>query len=150
MSNESDQPIIGALEQQVECYRRLSKLAQLQRVHVQQNQTDALLEVLTSRQCELTQIARLEHQLAPAKKAWSQFVAALGTERRARAEGLLSETRRLLEEITTADKDDVLVLQQRKLNLGRQINKASAAKQINRTYAAAAYGSGASTMDLQK
>ena len=146
----SDQTTIDALQEQVECYRRLSKLAQLQRVHVQQNQTDALLDVLTSRQTELTQIARLEHQLAPAKKGWSQFVGSLAPDRRARAEDLLSETRRLLEEITAADRDDVLVLQQRKLNLGRQINQATAAKRINRNYAAAAYGTRASQMDLQR
>src|SRR4051812_29724131 len=144
------EPIIAALEEQVECYRRLAKLAQVQHVHVQQSQTEALLDVLKNRQTELTQIARLEHQIAPAKKTWPQFVGALRGERRTRAEGLMSETRRLLEEITAADKDDVLVLQQRKLSLGRQINQASAAKQVNRNYAAAAYGSRASTMDVQR
>jgi hypothetical protein len=145
-----ENPIITALEEQVECYRRLAKLAQVQHVHVQQSQAEALLEVLKNRQTELTQIARLEHQIAPAKKAWPQFVGALASDRRARAENLMSETRRLLEEITAADKDDVLVLQQRKLSLGRQINQASAAKQVNRNYAAAAYGSRASTMDVQR
>src|SRR3954466_15451823 len=150
MPMPDDNPIIAALEEQGECYRRLAKLAQVQRVHVQQSQTEALLDVLKNRQTELTQIARLEHQIAPAKKAWPQFVGALAGERRARAEGLMAETRRLLEEITAADKDDVLVLQQRKLSLGRQINQASAAKQVNRNYAAAAYGPRASTMDLQR
>ena len=61
-----------------------------------------------------------------------------------------SGTRQLLEQITAADKDDVLVLQQRKLNLGRQINQATAAKRVNRNYAAAAYGPRASTMDVQR
>src|SRR5205823_15084778 len=122
ISMSDDDPIIRALEEQVECYRRLAKLAQVQHVHVQQSQTEALLDVLKNRQTELTQIARLEHQIAPAKKAWPQFVGALAGDRRDRAERLMSETRRLLEEITEADKDDVLVLQQRKLSLGRQIN----------------------------
>ena len=63
---------------------------------------------------------------------------------------MLADTRRLLEQITTADKDDVLVLQQRKLNLGRQINQASAAKQVNRNYAAAAYGPRQSRMDISR
>jgi hypothetical protein len=148
--NDNGEPIIGALNEQVECYRRLSKLAQIQRVHVQQNQTDALLEVLTNRQVELAQIARLEHELAATKKTWPQFLAALAPERRSRAEELLSETRRLLEEITSADRDDVLVLQQRKLNLGRQINQATAARQVNRNYAAAAYGPRVSQMDVQR
>ena len=43
-----------------------------------------------------------------------------------------------------------IVLQQRKLNLGRQIKAASAAKQVNRTYATAAYGNRPATMDVQR
>ena len=35
---------------------------------------------------------------------------------------------------------DALLLQQRKLNLGREISQASSARQLNRSYAAAAYG----------
>ena len=142
--------VIAALDEQVGCYRRLAKLAQAQHLHVQQNHTEALLDVLKNRQAELLQIARLEQQLAPTKKGWPQFIGALPADRRAQAEGLMSETRQLLEQITAADKDDVLVLQQRKLNLGRQINQATAAKRVNRNYAAAAYGPRASTMDVQR
>ena len=76
-------------------------------------------------------------------------MAACHVERR-RAETSLAETRRLLEEITAADRNDALVLQQRKLNLGRQINQASAAKQVNRNYAAAAYGPRQSRMDISR
>ena len=47
-------------------------------------------------------------------------------------------------------RNDALVLQQRKLNLGRQINQASAARQVNRNYAAAAYGPRQSKVDVQK
>jgi hypothetical protein len=75
----------------------------------------------------------------------------MSAESRSRAEELLDESKQLLEQITTADRDDALVLQQRKLNLGRQIHQASAARQVNRTYAAAAaYGRRESTMDVQK
>ena len=48
---------------------------------------------------------------------------------------LPAETRRLLEEITTSDRNDAMVLQQRKLNLGKQITLAKSANQINRNYA---------------
>ena len=71
-------------------------------------------------------------------------------ELRGKADALLAETRRLLEQITTADRNDALVLQQRKLNLGRQINMASAARQVNRKYSAAAYGSRQPNMDIQR
>ena len=64
--------------------------------------------------------------------------------------GIVGETRRLLEQITTADQNDALVLQQRKLNVGKQINQASGARQVNRNYAAAAYGNRQSRMDVQR
>jgi len=63
---------------------------------------------------------------------------------------LLSESKLLLQRITEADRDDAIVLQQRKLNLGRQIKAAAAARQVNRNYATAAYGNRQPSMDLQR
>jgi hypothetical protein len=85
-----------------------------------------------------------------AKRRGGEYVGGLGGDQRAQAERLLAETRRLLEEITTADRNDALILQQRKLNLGRQLNQATAAKQVNRNYAAAAYGTRTPRMDLKQ
>src|SRR3954469_25872137 len=142
--------VVQALEDQVACYQRLAKLAELQHVHVQQEQIEALLSVMQSRQVVLDQITQLDTAIAPAKRDWVGFVGRIDSGQRARAEGLLAETRRLLEEITLADQNDALVLQQRKLNVGKQINQATAAKKVNRNYAAAAYGTPQSRMDLQR
>jgi len=142
--------IVQALEDQVGCYRRLAKLAELQHSHVQQNQTEALLDVLRNRQTLLEQISALESLIAPAKSEWSSFVLRMDPAGRARAESLLAETRSLLEQITAADQQDALILQQRKLNLGRQINQAAAARQVNRSYAAAAYGPRPPRMNVQR
>ncbi|HEY7118096.1 MAG TPA: flagellar export chaperone FlgN [Tepidisphaeraceae bacterium] len=143
-------PVIQALQEQVSCYQRLAKLAEQQHEHVQQSHTEALLEVLARRQEVLDQVARLEQVIAVAKRRWGEYVGGLGGDQRAQAERLLAETRRLLEEITTADRNDALILQQRKLNLGRQLNQATAAKQVNRNYAAAAYGTRTPRMDLKQ
>jgi len=142
--------VVQALEDQVACYERLAKLAELQHVHVQQEQIEALLAVLASRQVVLDQITQLERAIAPAKRDWNGFVAGIDVDQRARAEALLAQTRKLLEEITVADQHDALVLQQRKLNVGKQIHQAAAAKKVNRTYAAAAYGTPQSRMDVQR
>jgi hypothetical protein len=142
--------VVEALESQLLCYRRLAKLAELQHEHVRHNQTESLLDVLKSRQAVLEEIANFERALAPAKRNWAEYLGKLEISLRKKAETLLAETRKLLEQITTSDQNDALVLQQRKLNLGKQINKVSAAKQINRTYAAAAYGTRQSRMDLQR
>src|SRR3954451_8441914 len=98
--------VITALEEQVDCYRRLAKLAQQQHEHVQQNATDQLLLVLTSRQEVLDQIARLEKLVSPAKRAWGGFVTEMPPDRRQKAEALLAETRSLLEAITQSDRND--------------------------------------------
>jgi len=144
------EPVVAALEQQVGCYRKLAKLAELQHVYVQQEQTEELLGLLQSRQTVLDQVADLEQLIGPAKKRWTVYLGEIAPTDRVLAEKFLAETRRLLEVITTADRNDALVLQQRKLNLGKQINQASAARQVNKTYAAAAYGAPKSKMDFQR
>jgi hypothetical protein len=143
-------PVIMALQEQVGCYQRLAKLAELQHEHVQQSQTEALLEILTRRQEVLDQVGRLERTIAAAKRRWGDYVGGLRSEPRAQAEKLLAETKRLLEEITTADRNDALILQQRKLNLGKMISQASAARQVNRNYGTAAYGTTVSRVDLKQ
>lgn len=145
-----ENPIILALDEQVTCYRRLAKLAEQQHEHVQTNHTEALLEVLKNRQVVLDQLAKLEQIVGPAKRRWAEFLGEIEVDLRGRAEGMVAETRRLLEQIMSSDRRDALVLQQQKLNLGRQINKAASAKQINRSYAAAAYGPQTSRMDIQQ
>ncbi len=59
-------PVISALEEQVDCYQRLAKLAEIQHEHVQHSRTEALLEVLGKRQEVLTDVSRLEHVIGPA------------------------------------------------------------------------------------
>src|SRR4051812_34601590 len=132
--------VLDALAKQVGCYQRLAKLAELQHQRVQHGQIDGLIEVLNLRGEVLAEVGTLESIVAPAKKRWSAFLGELPPERRASAEQKLAETRRLLEQIPWADKDDVLVLQQRKLNIGRQITQAGTARTITRNYAASAYG----------
>ena len=88
--------------------------------------------------------------IGPAKKRWSEFLAEIDSESRSQAEQMLGETRKLLEQIMASDRTDALALEQRKLNLGRQIRQASGARQINRTYATAAYGKPRSRMDISQ
>ena len=145
-----EKSILTALSDQVDCYRRLSRLTDLQHEHVQQSRTEELLELLGKRQEVLDQIAQLERAIEPARKSWSTYVGGLTTDDRRLAEILMGESRRLLQDITAADRDDAMVMQQRMLNLGKQINQARAAKQVNRAYAAAAYGSRNSRMDVQQ
>jgi hypothetical protein len=151
MSDAAAADILAALRQQADCYHRLQKLAGLQHEHVQQNSTEQLLDVLVRRQEVLDELAALERVVAPAKRQWTETAARMPAAQRAEAEALLAEAKRLLQDIMRADGNDVLALQQRKLNLGREINQAAAARQVNRNYAAAAYGQGTKAgVDVQR
>lgn len=140
-----DVEMIVALEEQVECYRRLEKLAQRQHEQVQQGDIEGLIEVLEQRQTVVGRIMELEKELGPAKRQWRKNGFESG-----RLGELLTESRDLLKRITEADRDDAIVLQQRKLNLGRQIKAAAVARAVNRNYATAAYGARQPSMDLQR
>jgi len=142
--------IIDALSEQVTCYRKLARLAEAQREHVQQSHMEALLGVLQSRQQILEQLQNLEFIIGPAKKRWSEFLDEIEPESRSLAEQMLAETRKLLEQIMASDRNDALALEQRKVNLGKQIKQAAGARQINRNYATAAYGRRASRMDIHQ
>jgi hypothetical protein len=61
----------------------------------------------------------------------------------------MNETVTLLEQITAADKNDVLTLQQQQLNIGRQIGKVAAGRTVNRAYATAAYGAKTPRLNMQ-
>jgi hypothetical protein len=142
--------VLPALKRQLDCYQRLSKLANIQHEHVQNSRTEELLAVLSQRQQLLEEMAQLEKIIAPAKRNWTQYAEALPADQRLEAETLVSETRQLLEEIAAADRDDTIVLQQRKFNLGRGINQASAARKFNGAYAKAAYGNAKAGLDTQR
>ncbi len=78
-------PVIIALQEQVACYRRLAKLAEIQHEHVQNSQTDKLLEVLGKRQEVLEQVGRLEEIIGPAKRRWNDYLVKVGTMQRGSA-----------------------------------------------------------------
>ncbi|MGD0463226.1 MAG: hypothetical protein ABSB74_12145 [Tepidisphaeraceae bacterium] len=145
-----DDAVISALQQELDGYQRLAKLAKTQHEHVQNSRTEDLLLVLSQRQQLLEQIALFEQKIAPAKKDWPQYLRGLSADQRETAESLLEKTRQLLEEITTADREDALVLQQRKFNIGRGINQAAAARKFNMNYAAAAYGQKKTALDIHR
>lgn len=142
-------PILAALDAQIACYRRLAKLAERQRELIQLGQTEQLLQLLALRQAELDQLSAHERTLAPAKKQWAMYVQGLPAAARERAKLLMAETRTLLEQITAADKNDVLTLQQQKITLGRQIGQAAAGRTVNRAYATAAYGAKPPRLNMQ-
>lgn len=149
MTNASDN--IMALGKQLLCYRQLARLSELQREYVQRNQTDELITVLQARAKVLGEIQQHETLVAPLKRNWPELSQGLPGPLREKVAGMLVEAKSLLQQITQADQDDVLLLQQRKLNLGKEIQAATTARKINTRYATAAYGaSSGSRLNVQQ
>lgn len=146
----ADDEVVSALRQQLDCYEQLSKLTKTQHECVQDSRNEDLLTVLAQRQKLLDEMARLERIVLPAKRNWREYLDGLSEDLRGEAETLVGETRRLLEEIAAADRDDTLVLQQRKFNLGKGINQATVARKFNKQYAQAAYGQAKERLDIQR
>ena len=145
-----DRSILSALHEQVQCYVRLAKLADIQHHCVQNGQTNELIDVLEQRKGILSQLESHETVLAPIKRRWASYLAELDSAERTDAEHLLAQSRTLLEQITASDRNDALILQQQKFNLGRQIGQATSARHLNKTYGAAAYGRPNSQVDLSR
>ena len=139
MNQQTD--IITAIEEQLTCYQQLAKLADVQREHVQMGDAEALLSVLQRRAGVLEELSKLERVVGPVKREWAAFTTSLPDDRRQHVEAVMLSSRQLLEQITRSDQDDVMLLQQRKLNVGKQIGSATVSRQVNRAYAGAAYGS---------
>lgn len=131
--------IISILTRQAGHYERLLKLADAQHDFVVQDRHDELLEVLTRRQIELDAITTLELEVRDVKSQWTEISPTLADDDRIRIEQLLHTTRDLLERITESDQNDTLVLQQRKLTVGRQIHHAKSAGVAHQRYATGAY-----------
>ena len=87
-------PIILALSEQVGCYRRLAKLAEIQHDFVQNGQTEELIGVLQSRQRLIEQLAGLDQTIAPARQRWAEYLNALEAPDQKQAESLWLKPRR--------------------------------------------------------
>lgn len=151
MSDSPHNSSISALCKELECYRRLLKLSDRQRDVIHQNQTDELMAILEHRSAILSELSSLQAEVAPLRRNWAELSSKMEEEVRQNVQSMLAETRLLLEQITAADQDDVMILQQRKLNVGKQLHATTNARVINRKFAAAAYGnSGQSKLNIQQ
>ena len=134
------QLILDDLAAQADWYGKLLKLAYLQHTLIEQERTDDLLVVLDRRSKILEQLTAIERRLRPIKTDWPAISATIDVPNRTAIEEKFAAARDLLAQITRSDQDDALLLQQRKLAVGRQLQRTTVTRQVNRGYAANAYG----------
>jgi FlgN protein len=142
--------VMQDLADQIDWYGKLLRLAELQHTLVEQERTDDLLVVLDRRQKIVEALAGIEQRLKPVKVEWLELKDSVSAHDRASIEGHFATLRDLLEQITRADMDDAMLLQQRKLSVGRQLKHAASGTHLNQRYAAGAYAGTGSRLNVEK
>lgn len=135
---------------QIDLYSKLLRLCELQHTLIAQERTDDLMVVLQKRQAIVEALGAIEQRLRPIKQDWHSRAASIDTEIRSSLEAKFALSRDLLMQITEADKDDALVLQQRKIAIGQQLRKTTSGRVMNQKYAAGAYATTGGRMDISR
>lgn len=135
---------------QIELYAKLLRLAELQHTLIEQERTDDLIVVLQRRQTIVEALGAIEARLRPIKQQWQDIAQVLDAHDRAGLEAKFAQSRELLMQITQADQDDALVLQQRKISVGQQLRRTSSGRVMNQKYAASAYATPGGRMDVSR
>jgi hypothetical protein len=106
--------------------------------------------VLTKRQSIVDALGAIESRLKPVKQDWHTIASSIDSPVRSELETKFAHSRDLLMQITQADRDDALVLQQRKISVGQQLRKTTSGRVMNQKYAAGAYATTGARMDLSR
>jgi len=139
--NDTHARILSDLASQVGHYEQLLKLASRQRDLIAGDRADELLILLGERETVIAKMNLLDQRLRPVRAEWASVSGSLDAEVRQQAQAMFEKLRDLLGKITSSDADDALVLQQKKLDVRKQINATGQQLQVTRHYAADAYAS---------
>lgn len=135
---------------QIDLYGKLLRLCELQHTLIAQERTDDLMVVLEKRQAIVDALGAIEARLKPVKQDWHSVALTIDTPVRSDLEAKFAMSRDLLMQITQADQDDALVLQQRKISVGQQLRQTTSGRVMNQRYGAAAYVTSGARMDVSR
>ena len=146
--------VLTALEDQLDCYRRLADLSRQQADLIKTGETTRLLDLLKRRERQTQAAAELEHSLVAFKRTWPNGAELWSQQQRDEVEAMLAEARELLAELTCRDEQDALALKARMSQTKTEIDTvqcdARQVRRVNQHYAAAAYGKRPGGMDYRK
>lgn len=130
------------LSQQLSLYEQLLRLCDLQRDYIASERVDDLLGLLSQREVILQEASAIEARILPLKQRWKEVAVRLDAAKRGEVEVVLRKIRETLGKITSSDADDAMVLQQRKLDVRKQIRGTGQQQQVVHGYAKSAYAQG--------
>jgi hypothetical protein len=135
---------------QIDLYSKLLRLCEIQHTLIAQERTDDLIVVLQRRQMIVEAVGAIEQRLKPIKQDWHSLASGIDRDTRSDLESKFAQSRDLLMQITQADDDDALMLQQRKMAVGRQLRQTTSGRVMNQKYAAGAYATTGGRMDVSR
>ncbi len=110
-STDAFEVVVSLLERQREAYEQLRGLSEEQARLVVSGSSEDLLKVLAQRQGVIEALTKLNSEIDPYRKQWSQFWQALGEAQRQRVGGLVKQVEGLLAGIIEQDERDRAQLQ---------------------------------------
>src|SRR5437763_809465 len=125
--------LVKLLTEQRNHYRKLRSLTQRQRTLVLDDDSPALLVLLSDRQRVVDELTALNARLAPYRREWTRMYETLDPAAKRQAKELLEESNALLASIMSADHQDTATLGARRnataatLSASRHSGRASAA-----------------------
>ena len=146
--------VLTGLADQLDCYRRMATMAGEQSRAIFGGETDKLLAILEQREHLTARAAELESTLKTFKSDWPASADAMEDADRDEAKRLLGEIKRTLASLTKQDDKDAATLRARLAMTGGELEQAKVddrhVRQINRRYAAAAYGKPKGKLDVSR
>ena len=108
------------------------------------------MTVLQRRQMIVDAVGPIEARLKPIKQQWLSIAPDVEPNLRGELEAKFAQARDLLLQINQADSDDVLMIQQRKIEIGQQLRRTGTARMMNQKYAAGTYAAAGGRMDVSR
>lgn len=109
------------LDRQLGLYARLDELSKSQTVHIENDETDELLAVLSRRQSVIEDITKVNEELGPFRDRWGVLSKSLDDRERGELRERLEALETLVDSISQRDEADRRTLESRRRRVGSEM-----------------------------
>lgn len=113
--------IARLLDRQLGLYARLDELSKSQTAHIERDETDQLLAVLSRRQSVIDDITKVNEELGPFRDRWGVLSSSLDERDRRELRERLEALETLVDSISQRDEADRQLLESRRRHVGHEM-----------------------------
>ncbi|MCB9842923.1 MAG: flagellar export chaperone FlgN [Phycisphaeraceae bacterium] len=110
------------LDRQLGLYARLDELSKSQTAHIERDETDELLAVLSRRQSVIEDITKVNEELGPFRDRWQSLSGALDEREKGELRSRLEALESLVDAIAQRDDADRRALESRRQRVGTELS----------------------------